>query len=388
MSAPNAVVVGLCGHGLAIARALAGAGIRVFALEANRSLPGFATSAAEKILVEDINGAGLIESLALLAKTLRSPPVLFLTNDRMVETVGAHHGSLAADYRLSWATSRSRLLPLLKKETVYRRCAEIGMAHPKTVTIRGGQDFGDQIAHLRLPVIVKPDRPISSYKTLILESKNQIGRSLPIISTALPAVVQEFIPGDDSQIYFAALFLDRGRVLARYEGRKLRSRPMGHTTIALGESNDETHCLAKQFFSGLDLSGPVSLELKSDPTGAFWVIEPTVGRTDFWIGLCIHDGLNLPEIEYRYAAGESSTVGTQQNSTLWINEERDPGAPLWLLKNHPLILLRKRRVWLYFWSRDYRPFVRWLFAQLINMPIRIFNKIRRSMSSGSRLRRA
>lgn len=378
MSAPQAVVVGLCGHGLAITRALADSGVKVIAVEANKLLPGYATSKASKVLVADINGIGLIDSLVQLARTLDPMPALFLTNDRMIETVGQNHERISDLYRVSWLHSRNDILPLLRKENVYRRCVETGLSHPKSAIIRSSDDIGSQLSNLKFPIIIKPDRPISRYKTLILEHEDRVQAHFSTIATALPAVAQEFIPGDDTRIYFAALYLDHGRVLARYEGRKLRSRPMGHTTIAVGDSNDLTHGLARRFFSGLNLSGPVSLELKMDPTGAFWVIEPTVGRTDFWVGLCTADGVNLPFVEYNHVAGYPATVSTQKASTLWINEERDPAAPLWLLKNHPSLLWTRQWAWLYGFRGDYKPCLKWIAMRSSRLPFRVRAKIRKT----------
>ena len=147
----------------------------------------------------------------------------------------------------------------------------------------------------------------------------------------LPFLVQEFIPGDDSTICFSALYLDEGRVLARFDGRKLRSRPLGHTTIAEPLVDDEVFEQTRQFFAGLDLSGPVSLELKRDEQGQLWVIEPTVGRTDFWVGLCTANGVNLPAVEYSHQAGKPVSSQRQIQASLWFNEDRDPLGPLWLL---------------------------------------------------------
>jgi hypothetical protein len=71
-------------------------GVAVVALEADRTLPGIATNTAQIRHVPDINGPGLIEALLLLK--LPSKPVLLLTNDRMVQTVGRHYEAIADRY--------------------------------------------------------------------------------------------------------------------------------------------------------------------------------------------------------------------------------------------------------------------------------------------------
>lgn len=380
MSKPTAVVVGLCAHGLALTRTLSKAGVSVVAIEANRSLPGVRTLSAEPLFVDDINGPSLVDSLARLAPRLSGTavPVLFLTNDTMIETVGRHYETLGDLYHISWGRCCQQLLPLLRKQQVHDRCVEAGMLHPKSAFIRGGADMRSQVHDLNFPLILKPDKPVSAYKTLIIESEHELHIHQDLIERSVPAIAQEFIPGGDPRIYFAALYLDQGKVVARYEGRKLRSRPMGHTTVAIGEKNDETHALACKFFNGLHLSGPVSLELKADPEGRFWVIEPTVGRSDFWVGLCIADGVSLPLIEYYHQIGARYSGRPQQERTVWINGERDPLALLWLLTRYPQHVFGRRPVGVYFSLGDHRPAFKWMANYIESLPRRVVRRLAKS----------
>lgn len=396
---PVAVVVGLCGHGLALTRSLAKAGVEVIALEANRSLPGVTTATANVKFVEDINGPGLIDALRELAKTLSDSPVLLLTNDTMIATVGARYDDLRDLYQISWGSARTELLPLLQKEPVRERCSATGLHHPQTRMIDSFDTANECIGELSFPIIFKPNRPVSPFKTLVVEDAAQLQAARPVLETGLPAVMQEFVPGDDTSIRFGALYLDRGRVVARFEGRKLRSRPMGHTTVAVAEANDAIHELALQFFDGLELSGPVSLELKAGPDGRQWVIEPTVGRTDFWVGLCIADGVDLPFIEYAHQVGgyadaygdsdgekdsdKNPTPTVQNNRTLWVNEERDPGALFWVLMNHRSALVGQRITGVFAHLADYRPGVAWVGATAKALPGRVAGKLRKMMSLSS-----
>ncbi|MEX2123350.1 MAG: hypothetical protein WD795_05625 [Woeseia sp.] len=377
MANPIAVVVGLCAHGLAIARSLSRAGVHVVAIEANRSLPGIKTCTAEVKFVDDINGAGLVSALISLAATISATtvPILFLTNDTMVETVGRSHEKLSGLFRISWGSSRADLLPLLRKKHVYQRCVDVGLLHPRSKLVSNGNDLTMHELDLRFPLIFKPDKPVSDYKTLVVGNTEQLKDSWKTIQNCLPAIAQEFIPGDDSKLLFAALYLDHGKVIARFEGRKLRSRPMGHTTVAIGETNDKTHQMARQFFSGLEFSGPVSLEIKEDPTGDLWVIEPTVGRSDFWVGLCINDGIDFPLIEYCQESCRKIEVPKQQNRTLWINEERDPAVLTWLMFRYPRYLLHKRTVGVYMRAGDFRPFVKWAVNSVTLLPERFLRKL-------------
>jgi predicted ATP-grasp superfamily ATP-dependent carboligase len=336
-------------------------------------------------IVPDINGEGLVHTLLKLADTAGNAerPVLLLTNDRMVEVVGRHAETIARHYRLSWAHTADALVPLLGKDRIEARCRETGLNYPRSLLLTDFADAPRQLATLDFPVIAKPTRPVSAFKTQVAQSVEAFLAARPRMEKSMPLLVQEFISGDDRVIRFGALYLDRGRVLARFEGRKLRSRPMGHTTIAVPEPDDAIHALAVRFFDGLELSGPVSLELKQDPDGRYWVIEPTLGRSDFWAGLCAANGVDLAFIEYRAQTGEALPAVVQRRTHLWINGERDPGALAWLLRHAPAQLFSHWPRGVYFDLRDPRPWLLALGRFLGAMPLRAMRKAGRLVTGGA-----
>lgn len=363
---PPAVVVGLCAHGLAIVRALARAGVEVHALEANLGLPATRTRYARVHHVDDINGPGLIASLisarARIACT--RPPVLLLTNDNMVRQVAEHWPRLDALYVLSWSHCRQEIATLLSKSSHAEYSARAGLRYPQTRLIRARTDVPKVLGALALPAILKPAKPLSRFKVMLLDSATALTAAVENFASDLPFIVQQWIPGDDTRISFCALYLDHGRVLARFDGHKLRSRPMGHTTIAEPRADEAVFQDTLKFFGVSSLSGPVSLELKRDEMGDRWVIEPTVGRTDFWLDCCIANGVNLPLLEYCHQAGLPPPAAQPRATVVWLNTERDPLSVLWFVK-HLLVSFPRIRTatFPYLDAGDIRPFfASWLSA--------------------------
>jgi D-aspartate ligase len=200
--------------------------------------------------------------------------------------------------------------------------------YPRTFVVDSVEN-ASRIVASQYPLIAKPARPLSGFKVRKLDSPADLDDLCASNERDLPFLVQNWIPGGDDAIFFCALFLDRGKVLARFDGHKLRSRPMGHTTIAEPFICQEVYDLTARFFEPLKMSGPVSLELKRDSEGRYWIIEPTVGRTDFWLGVCVANGVNLPHVEYQRAVGAKIDAVIQQDSIIWLNTERDPLALPW-----------------------------------------------------------
>lgn len=355
-----AVVVGLCAHGLAVVRALADAGLTVVALESNENLPGFRTCRADVVRIPDINGELLISTLTELSSSRFAgrQPTLFLTNDTMVSIVARHVDQIRGRYRLSWIDDADAVSRLLRKENIEARCRETGLRYPRSLMLPSFEELAASPIEIEFPVIAKPTKPLSTFKTIVANSKEELLERLrPHVGSA-PYLVQKFIPGGDEWIHFCALYLHRGDTVAHFEGHKLRSRPMGHTTIA--ETRCDTSLLAytQRFFEGLNLSGPVSLEVKRDASGAMWVIEPTVGRTDFWVGLCVRAGISLPVIEHFAQLDGPAAVSQRPKDVVWFNAERDPLALIWLALKMPRAVLTRQLAAVYFDRSDLAPWYR------------------------------
>jgi predicted ATP-grasp superfamily ATP-dependent carboligase len=351
-----AVVVGLCAHGLAIARALANERVPVIALEANESLPGFHTRLARVRRVAGVHGRTLLDNLYVLGCELSGgpKPVLFLTNDRMVRDVAEGWSGLASLYRLSWAGCRDQVVRLLDKDNLEARCKEAGLLYPRSAKIDDEVGIRGALARVALPAILKPTRPLSSFKVRVIHAADSLYPFVAGHRGDLPVLLQQWVPGDDRAIFFCALYLDRGTVLARFDGHKLRSRPMGHTTVAEAYPSDDVFAETARFFEGLDMSGPVSLELKQE-NGRYWVIEPTVGRTDFWLDVCVTNGVNLPHVEYLHQTGQLIGESRQDDRAVWFNTERDPAGLVWFTAQRDTRWRGRRPALLFAHPEDPRP---------------------------------
>jgi predicted ATP-grasp superfamily ATP-dependent carboligase len=230
------------------------------------------------------------------------------------------------------------------------------------------------------PVIVKPVRPLSRFKVKRLARADDIRRVVDEYRSELPFLVQDWVPGEDETLFFGALYLDQGEVVASYLGQKVRSHPpaLGGTSMARSGSAPEVLELTGRFFEGLRMSGPVSLELKRDPQGRYWVIEPTVGRTDFWLECCIANGVDLPVIEYCRVTGRPLPETRQVNRAVWIETEMDPRAVYWYLFS-PKGWLRIRLPPAFpYWKRgDLPPFFAALGVQGRRLLRRVAGRVRR-----------
>jgi predicted ATP-grasp superfamily ATP-dependent carboligase len=365
---PAALVLGLDSHGLAVVRALADAGITVYALERDPRLPGVRSNRVAGIFwVEDYTAPNLIPALAQVRQALAQhrQVVLMPINDRQVGVIAQALPTVQAQYLVSWGHCAQSVVRLQRKDELEAVCIEKCIRYPRSVVFHTPQQ-APLATGMRFPLIIKPVRPLSSFKTLMAQSQAELEGHLQARTGDLPILCQEYVAGDDLQIYFGALMLDHGRVLHRMAGRKIASHPpaRGQTTIAETVEAPEVLRLTELFFDGLELTGPVSLELKRDPDGQYWVIEPTLGRTDFWAELCISAGFNQPLMEYQLAAGLPVTPAGPLRECVWYDTERDPAAFVSLSRQEGGLKPRgKAQVFPYKGHRDARP----LWRALMNL---------------------
>ena len=325
-----ALVVGLSSNGLSIARALSREGIAVHALEEAGANPiACRTRAARVQTRQGVYGEGLVDHLLEVRRQFPEDRavVLYLCSDRMVKQIGAAWDRLSGHYRLGWSSCPGLVLELLRKDSLAAHCSRLGIPYPESRVIEGPEDCQEACPGLEFPVVVKPARPLSSFKAIKAESIEDVRAIARKYAEDSPFVVQHWIEGGERELYFATLYADRGRPLAEFTGRKIESVPASMGIGSVVESADcpEALELARRFVAGVGISGPVAVEFKRDSSGRYWMIEPNVGRMESSVDLVIQSGVNLPLVEFRHALGqEADGVAWPRQEVVFFDTERDP----------------------------------------------------------------
>ncbi|MGH8184721.1 MAG: FAD-dependent oxidoreductase [Rhodanobacteraceae bacterium] len=301
-----AVVLGAGANGLGVARSLARARVPTWLLDTDARRPEMFTRAAKPLAVRALHGETLVEDLERLAGTLfrDTRPVLFLTQEETVRTVSQSRERLADLYRFTLPPSET-VHALQHKQGFQRLAEQHGAPIPPLVHVRTSDDL-PKLERLHYPVVVKPGGRHAEYarqfkKAYRMEDAAQAGELVGRILPVMPdVVVQEWIEGPDSDIYFCLQYLDRqGQVVTSFTGRKIRSWPpqTGGTAscTAAPEAHAELSQLTEPFFRATGVVGMASMEYKRDArSGAFRMVEPTIGRTDYQEEVATLNGVNLP----------------------------------------------------------------------------------------------
>lgn len=363
-NSPLALVTGFTIHGLAVARALSRAGVDVHALTppGSRFSPTRFTRYATVHVRDNLNSDDLVEHLLEFARTESAgrQTVLFPTSDRMAAAMARGWDRLGDRYLLSWAHCRNLVLAMQLKDNLPAMAERSGILHPRSVRIGNLDDCELAARQLHLPCIVKPVKPLSAFKAIVVQTADELRRATSMYAKDLPFIAQELIDGDEGSLYACTTFLDHGRELCMLTSRKLAASPpgLGQGTIFATEPNPEIEALTRQFLAGLDLSGPVALEFKRDGRGQYWMIEPNVGRTEYCVDLAIQSGINLPWIEYCHATGgvAAADLRTFRHHCTWFDTDKDP---LCYLRNRAKLYERSKAagspVFPFYGTADWKP---------------------------------
>jgi predicted ATP-grasp superfamily ATP-dependent carboligase len=312
-----AVVLGAGINGLGVARSLARAGVPAWLVDADARRFEMRTRAAHPLAVTGMHGPSLIDELERLGTTrfagLR--PVLLLTQEESVKVVSHERERLSPLYRFR-LPPKELLDALLHKHGFQRLAEQFGCPIPALIRVGAPAEL-PMLERLHYPVVVKPGERHDGYgrqfkKAYRVESAAEaielVGRILPVMPDV---VVQEWTEGPDSNIYFCLQYIDeQGRAMASFTGRKIRSWPpqVGGTASCAPapEAHAELSALTTKFFRDAAVTGMAAMEYKRDAhTGAFRMVEPTVGRTDYQAEVATLNGVNLPHAAYCGALGLS-----------------------------------------------------------------------------------
>jgi predicted ATP-grasp superfamily ATP-dependent carboligase len=298
------VIVGEHLNALGTIRSLGGAGIPIYAVVGTRWCAAGLSRFAHVVRLPDLRGRVLVDGLKALALRLQARPVLILGGDQEVEVVNDARAELEPLYRFTLPPPE--LVRTLANKASFQRFAERrGLPVPRT-RIVNAQDGAHGLPDLDLPWVIKPANKLlvldgAAERAVRVDNPTQAAAALSrLVGAAGSVVVQEWIDGEDSDIYFALFVCDRAsRIVAMFCGRKLVCSPpeVGSTGICTdaGEAGPEVARLARQFIDATGYRGIGSVEFKRDRrSGRFLIVEPTIGRTNWQQEVATLCGINLP----------------------------------------------------------------------------------------------
>lgn len=298
-----AVIIGAGTTALSMARSLRAHGVPVTAIDTDQSTLASHSRLFDFVRFEGAYTDDLVGFLEEIAPRFPGRPALLPSGDEHVAILSHHRERLERNYFLNLPAPDVAEV-LLDKELFGRLAQERGWPIPKTLHCETMAEAEAAAGSLAYPAVLKPriknreTRTHSPKKAFLCESREELLEAYRTLSQwEREAIIQEWVPGGDSQIVFSLHYIDRqGRDVVSFEGRKIRQYlpECGSTSCAVPLDSDEVRTLAAGILLDSGARGYCSVEFKIDPrNGAFRIIEPTIGRPNLQVGLSAANGIDV-----------------------------------------------------------------------------------------------
>jgi D-aspartate ligase len=308
--------------GIGIARSLHGCGVQVFALTSEREAPGGRSRYFKNVYFVP-NGRDEPEQLCLRLLEIAAEhghgdkPVIFPTRDFDVLFLHDYREALGPHYLLP-QSGDSPIIRMMDKFELAAVAGQLGIATPRTVTCGSTADIERQAPTLRFPVIVKPRfayqwrrsglwETVGAQKAIIVETASEL-RTLyqRLADVAQEVLLQEYIPGGDSDIVVCCCYIGReGELAGHFTARKLCQNPPLIGTGSVVEATEVVPVIAPsvELLKAFGYSGLAEIEYKYDRTKeTYFLIEINPRHWDqHELGLLV--GVNLTWLAYADMVG-------------------------------------------------------------------------------------
>ncbi len=225
-------------NGLGVVRSLAQGGVPCIVVDTSLRHAAMWSRWSRRHLVGQFSGRPFVKDLQTLQESLGVRPVLILTDEMSVHTVSEYRTELGPYYRFRLPAPAT--VSMLCNKALFQNFAEThDLPVPRAVVLERECDIA-KIPALGLPVIVKPadKRPVHLGQ---VERINWLDRPEDaatacrrMLNSGGTLVVQEWIDGPDSCIYFALFHCGPGPASRSiFFGRKLAAHPTGLGSTAV-----------------------------------------------------------------------------------------------------------------------------------------------------------
>lgn len=310
---PAAVVLGASPTGLYAIRELAHEGISTLVVDtgpgcafhskhvgrAGRYFAG-TPDAIERWLLEEV------------ATTADDKPVLVPTSDVFIEFILQRSQRLAPHFRYAPAYDGDAS-QLLDKSAFHALCQQHGMATPGVWNAANRDELLHLSRAIPYPCILKPvliHRArdfLRGKKVLLARDRDEFVAHVEGIPDGLGGwLVQEIIPGPESDITLFAGYMDRdGQPRQTFTARKLRQYPpgFGSASLVASEPCPETMALTLDFLQRIGFRGICGAEYKRDPRDGKLKIIEINPRPTLWFQAAHDAGKRIVEAAVRDLAG-------------------------------------------------------------------------------------
>lgn len=322
-------------NGLGVIRSLGKLGVSIIAVDHNRITPSFLSRyTTSSYVVNKVNQTDkMIDALVNIGKLecLNSNQKIMIlpTNDIYVMTLRQNWKRLSTYFIAGFELNEGVLNRCVFKDQSAKLAEKANVPIPKTAfKIESEKD----VDGFKYPVILKPtnsntleNKEKSIFRLKICEDVQALLKEVKhLTQLGVSYVAQEYIEGNDDQLYTVGVSSLKGEVLAVFTGRKIRQFPPMFGECSFGESiNNEPKLIeyAERLIVESKLTGISQIEFKKKDN-EYYLIEINP-RSWSWHYLAYFVGVNLPFALYRAILNDPIPRPIQEGYATWHYPLRD-----------------------------------------------------------------
>jgi predicted ATP-grasp superfamily ATP-dependent carboligase len=369
-----AIVLSTHTMGLGVIRALGSMGVPIIAVYYSSGDMGYVSRyIKEKIHAphpekfEDQFIGLLLESASRFGGGLLIP-----ASDETMTTVSKHKNLLEQQYIVA-CTEWEITEQFIDKMRTYDLADRFGVPAPKSVVPKSLEELKKYAQIVQYPCLIKP-RQSHRYFELFKKKMVRVDNLAQMIAAYqeaadanLEVMLQEIIPGDDSDVVNYNSYFWNGEPLVEFTAQQLRKAPpkTGAPCVVISKDIPEVIEPGRRIIRAMGFYGYSCTEFKKDSRDGVYKLMEVNGRHNRSALLAVQCGLNFPWLQYKHLVqGELPPASYYKTGTYWISIDKDIAYSahyLWK-ERYPLIrfiqpYLRPHVFAVFDW-KDLNPFIR------------------------------
>jgi len=314
---PPVLVIGKSANALGVIRSLHDKGVEVFLVATRRGNAASYSRYLRKTLLFSVSEMfdNLDKFLNLLEKEIPAGTVIIPAGDQYMLWVSAHRQKIRERYRVH-CLREGLAESILDKNSQIEKLESTGVDFPVTLFGIDG-DNREKLLSMDYPVIVKP--AVTEYvkhigKNSILRSKEEAVSLMEKHAAILPHLqAQEFIPGDDRNLWVCNCFFDEHSNLKQaftFQRLGLWPAHRGTTSYAISVTNEAVSALSQKIGRAWGFTGPGMFEFKYDERKSVYQyieLNPRLGQCNYFDYCC---GIDNVWYLYLMSQGKPLPEGT------------------------------------------------------------------------------
>ena len=208
-------------------------------------------------------------------------------------------------------------MDILTKEKQLELCKEIGITIPSTDFINNEADFLSMFQE-GTSYIIRPSfrrKNEALFKAKISRDKQTLWIFInKCLLLDIPAVISEYIPGDDTTLYTLGGYAHKGNLVCPFTGRKISQRPRYNGVASIAEAIEclEIETIGKAFLKTISFTGIFQIEFKYNTQNNTYYFIEFNPRNWSWGYVATNQGRNLPL--HKFYVETNSNKDASQNT--------------------------------------------------------------------------